>query len=238
MAFYGWAPQPYREPGKFDWLGPATENYFASKQRGQQGLDRRLQQQDLQAMNQPGFQWDAFQPQSPQIGMMKAQQGIRQAFPTPYEQYLTNRAKTPPPYKPSDATKEAEREILTDIDNRIKEGDLQGKQVEGIRILQAMRRYFDLPANANATPEKIVEYYKSLTPKEPPKGPGLARRMGQSISEAIKTKPMPSFPAPQGGRAFGAKKKLDPGTAQSILAEAGGDKEKAREIARSRGYEF
>lgn len=33
-------------------------------------------------------------------------------------------------------------------------------------------------------------------------------------------------------------KPLDPDTAKSILAEAGGDKEKARELARQRGYSF
>lgn len=35
-----------------------------------------------------------------------------------------------------------------------------------------------------------------------------------------------------------AQKPLDPNTAKAILSEAGGDKEKARELARQRGYSF
>ncbi len=72
------------------------------------------------------------------------------------------------------------------------------KGVEFDRKSAAMDRFLNNPNNWNATPEQVKQYYDSLTPKEPSKGPGLARRMGQFISEAIKTKPMPSFPAPPG----------------------------------------
>lgn len=241
--WYGWAPPPYRKPGKFDWLNAATENYFASKQRGQQGLERSLQQQDLQAMNQPGFNWNTSQPQSLGVGMMKAKQGIRQAYPTPYEQALQGRINQPKLPENVKSMKSRYRKIL---ENEYADDDIEG--VEFDRKSAAMDRFLNNPNNWNATPEQVKQYYDSLTPEAPPKPPGLARRMGTAINEAIKpTVKASQLGPPQvgmgsglmaGGRTFGAKKKLDPGTAQSILAEAGGDKEKAREIARSRGYEF
>lgn len=81
--FWGWAPPPYRKPGKLDWLGPTVEQFQTGQARGRENLERRLQRQDLAAINQPGFQWDAFQPQSRGIGMMMAQQGMPM---TPHQQ--------------------------------------------------------------------------------------------------------------------------------------------------------
>jgi hypothetical protein len=51
-------------------------------------------------------------------------------------------------------------------------------------------------------------------------------------------KPVPARPLIESGGKPEVGKPLDQATAKAILAEAGGDKEKARELARQRGYSF
>jgi hypothetical protein len=71
--------------------------------------------------------------------------------------------------------------------------------------------------------------------------PTLWERGKQAITSVGRQ--LTRIPGPQawGGEAkkdLGIRKKLNKDTAVKILKEAGGDKEKAREIARQRGYSF
>lgn len=65
-----------------------------------------------------------------------------------------------------------------------------------------------------------------LWPSAPPTAAGIANP------------PTSLTPDPGAGAAAGAPKPLDPGTAQQILQQAGGDKNKARAMARQMGYTF
>ncbi len=140
--FYGWAPQPYREPGKFDWLNAATENYFAGKQRGQQNLDRRQEQQDIQAMNQPGFNWDAFAPQSPKFGGMQMQLGmqnqlqradpLRQAQTEYYKQRAAETGR-PPVQTPTQGIAQAKLDLIKKLQTKKDAGSITKPESEMLK---------------------------------------------------------------------------------------------------------
>jgi len=96
---------------------------------------------------------------------------------------------------------------------------------------QRVNEYKRLATGARLDPSMVITDMEATGATPPAQGqaPAGQDRYSQEV---------PSGSAPTGAQAGGAGKQLDAQTAAAILQEAGGDKNKARQIAKQRGYSF
>jgi hypothetical protein len=143
----------------------------------------------------------------------------------------------------SDAVKDFEKDKL--VQEAVDENGQGVTARMAFAYSEALRQYS--AANPNATPEQLfvqsrqlATVYRSMTTgATTTQGGNRVRRLYSPVLEQVAGSTQPSdLTVAERRLASTAAKRLDAATAQSLLREAGGNKDKARQLARSRGYTF